>query len=186
MGTAVGLIPARAGNTDFTSDTGSRAGAHPRSRGEHGGRRHKHSNHQGSSPLARGTPVLRDDLDAVQGLIPARAGNTRASSSSRYRRRAHPRSRGEHLFGGVVKVGVVGSSPLARGTRCRTTRGVPLVGLIPARAGNTAHFCSFLCRFRAHPRSRGEHMRPASPASTTQGSSPLARGTLHRRVMRLD
>ena len=31
----IGLIPARAGTTDFTSDTGARAGAHPRSRGDH-------------------------------------------------------------------------------------------------------------------------------------------------------
>ena len=75
------------------------------------------------------------------------------------------------------------------------------MGLIPARAGNTARHAGAGCRCRAHPRSRGEHTFAgqvrgfpprAHPRSrgehergryemfTSQGSSPLARGTRSR------
>ena len=52
------LIPARAGNTFAAAPVRTRAAAHPRSRGEHlclGIWRYRQ---HGSSPLARGTPVL--------------------------------------------------------------------------------------------------------------------------------
>ena len=73
------------------------SGAHPRSRGEHWALFQILTDGEGSSPLARGTPNRTiDDIDTI-GLIPARAGNTRASPCHRSYRRAHPRSRGEHL-----------------------------------------------------------------------------------------
>ena len=51
-----GLIPARAGNTGQQSAAGSRARAHPRSRGEHRMTLPTMPSTTGSSPLARGTP----------------------------------------------------------------------------------------------------------------------------------
>ena len=55
----------------------------------------------GSSPLARGT--LFQQLQKVHrvGLIPARAGNTPWKKLRRTVTKAHPRSRGEHGYGGV-------------------------------------------------------------------------------------
>ena len=48
--------------------------------------------------------------------------------------------------------------------------------IIPARAGFTT-LCSLSCRAgRDHPRSRGVYRSPPSPARTSPGSSPLARG----------
>ena len=52
------------------------------------------------------------------------------------------------------------------------------MGLIPARAGNTPLASSPRRRFRAHPRSRGEHVIFAVLHAGLRGSSPLARGTL--------
>ena len=73
---ARGLIPARAGNTPRTREADPVPGAHPRSRGEHlpRGRRRPHA--WGSSPLARGTPLATAAGLRMNGLIPARAGNT--------------------------------------------------------------------------------------------------------------
>ncbi len=91
-------------------------------------------------------------------------------------RRAHPRSRGEHVplvaEGGVQS----GSSPLTRGAlspRRATTRAG---GLIPAHAGST-----LVGSFRetvswAHPRSRGEHFHTTITPADLLGSSPLTRG----------
>ena len=75
---SVGLIPARAGNTNTNTK--------------------KDNIKPGSSPLARGTlppcsPSLRK-----WGLIPARAGNTAEQQEPEPVPGAHPRSRGEHNF----------------------------------------------------------------------------------------
>ena len=49
-----GLIPAHAGSTRVDPPPHCRAGAHPRSRGEHGESAHGASRARGSSPLTRG------------------------------------------------------------------------------------------------------------------------------------
>ena len=94
---------------------------------------------------------------------------------------AHPRSRGEHLDSLVDILREDGSSPLARGTY-RTQSLRPCRGrLIPARAGNIALSPRRIGALPAHPRSRGEHSIVLSSPRIAPGSSPLARGTLHRR-----
>ena len=72
------------------------AGAHPRSRGEHGTNESFHQLMTGSSPLARGTRRSVPGKPTVRGLIPARAGNTWAEEATGTMAWAHPRSRGEH------------------------------------------------------------------------------------------
>ena len=52
-----------------------------------------------------------------------------------------------------------------------------LIGLIPARAGNTSRGVDIIAATRAHPRSRGEHGAVAAAELDGAGSSPLARGT---------
>ncbi len=90
--------------------------AHPRSRGEHQTVVNDGFIRNGSSPLARGTPL--DPIHAVKPdrLIPARAGNTRRYFVGVPLVAAHPRSRGEHAQTALVIGGCSGSSPLARGT----------------------------------------------------------------------
>ena len=111
-----GLIPARAGNTLYTSRAGSVVRAHPRSRGEHRSSALQMSSNSGSSPLARGTQVECSADEFKLGLIPARAGNTPSGQTHPTAKRAHPRSRGEHRLSRLCRSFPTGSSPLARGT----------------------------------------------------------------------
>ena len=172
-----GLIPARAGNTRGVRYSRSVIGAHPRSRGEHGCRCRTLKFGLGSSPLARGTLGMCVLLGCSSGLIPARAGNTLAGTCEATTSRAHPRSRGEHQAPAGTTWKRTGSSPLARGTPELNPVPVAVVGLIPARAGNTPSPADWGGSERAHPRSRGEHMHTAMTKPTLPGSSPLARGT---------
>ena len=52
----------------------------------------------GSSPLTRGAPPLVFHKVLCAGLIPAHAGSTSYAKRTWNHRKAHPRSRGEHLL----------------------------------------------------------------------------------------
>ena len=92
------LIPARAGNTVASVVCKSPWTAHPRSRGEHHHQSVLRYFAAGSSPLARGTHFQQGGDFTRRRLIPARAGNTVASSLLHRASSAHPRSRGEHVL----------------------------------------------------------------------------------------
>ena len=173
----VWLIPARAGNTHQWRSARLRIRAHPRSRGEHVPNTATGLRLPGSSPLARGTPGVFYPDRPLEGLIPARAGNTLGLKNTDYGDGAHPRSRGEHLDLIFLALTLWGSSPLARGTHVLMNDKVARVGLIPARAGNTRRHQSRRYGRGAHPRSRGEHKSTWTAWSAPTGSSPLARGT---------
>ena len=151
--------------------------AHPRSRGEHLSPVWWNSCTVGSSPLARGTRLHIERHALGHGLIPARAGNTPLCVRWACPSWAHPRSRGEHTSAAAGSSPVRGSSPLARGTQVRQSLQAGLVGLIPARAGNTGAPVVAGWFGWAHPRSRGEHPHAPSLELDAPGSSPLARGT---------
>ena len=173
----VGLIPARAGNTARPRSRLGCCWAHPRSRGEHLTSDTQIIVSGGSSPLARGTRPLAHDVLAGDGLIPARAGNTKRDWSAVVEAGAHPRSRGEHGILALARPDSRGSSPLARGTPTQSDDVRGLAGLIPARAGNTHGFYCVEFSHGAHPRSRGEHTSEQTHECWPSGSSPLARGT---------
>ena len=156
----MGLIPARAGNTGAPVVAGWFGWAHPRSRGEHPHAPSLELDAPGSSPLARGTLGWTSGRSAVHGLIPARAGNTLPADRAACNPWAHPRSRGEHTVSHSPLSSLRGSSPLARGTRGVRASRLSQVGLIPARAGNTAGRIWHGRVPGAHPRSRGEHIFP--------------------------
>ena len=171
------LIPARAGNTYTPGVTVNAHSAHPRSRGEHNPSLTLIGAVIGSSPLARGTPAARSVSKPQLRLIPARAGNTDCSDWLSPRAPAHPRSRGEHSGAITSPSAMVGSSPLARGTRAAEERQRIRFRLIPARAGNTGRVSRLTIIAAAHPRSRGEHVHVPTLWGRYTGSSPLARGT---------
>ena len=175
--TTCGLIPARAGNTWRAHPARTSPWAHPRSRGEHVVDLTEAVPGGGSSPLARGTRVAALGSFPRAGLIPARAGNTEKPVHDLFSFWAHPRSRGEHACLRLVEATFLGSSPLARGTPPRSSRGAGFSGLIPARAGNTEAVIFLREVDRAHPRSRGEHSAYVQRSKQAAGSSPLARGT---------
>ena len=136
----------------------------------------------GSSPLSRGILAYAVRTTRIGGIIPALAGNTRASRPDRPLRPDHPRSRGEYStrFGRADPC--AGSSPLSRGILQHHAQALTSPGIIPALAGNTA--CAWMARPSGpdHPRSRGEYSPLRPVAAGGGGSSPLSRGILHRRV----
>ena len=90
----------------------------------------------------------------------------------------HPRSRGVYRVIRLLGTLTWGSSPLARGLRPPRLGGVDGDGIIPARAGFTAHRTGTNPRRWDHPRSRGVYVTGWSRPATRAGSSPLARGLL--------
>ena len=116
-----------------------------------------------------------------EGLIPAHAGKTRSRPRSRAVPGAHPRSRGENSRPGFELASALGSSPLTRGKPHRRIQGVVARRLIPAHAGKTDRRRERRECLPAHPRSRGENVRPAARGVAYDGSSPLTRGKLRFR-----
>ena len=88
------IIPARAGFTMCGSAATAPSPDHPRSRGVYVSSRTSMPGGIGSSPLARGLPALEAERDDGGGIIPARAGFTRAARACSSESRDHPRSRG--------------------------------------------------------------------------------------------
>ena len=112
-----GIIPARAGFTCGARERRCHASDHPRSRGVYADSLERCDNSLGSSPLARGLRQSRYNNMRATGIIPARAGFTRAWPSLRRCSADHPRSRGVYREGARFRVPQAGSSPLARGLR---------------------------------------------------------------------
>ena len=110
---------------------------HPRSRGVYLWPRKYPGFTKGSSPLARGLPVLVEELFPVIRIIPARAGFTLTASPRRAVESDHPRSRGVYVHPRHRLLAQLGSSPLARGLRRISSNAVILPRIIPARAGFT-------------------------------------------------
>ena len=114
----------------------------------------------------------------MQRLIPAHAGKTRRLGRTRWRRPAHPRSRGENdkYWDAVGKSD--GSSPLTRGKRNSGHNHPHGDRLIPAHAGKTPASQPCCPPSSAHPRSRGENLNAVAGGTADTGSSPLTRGKL--------
>ena len=110
------------------------------------------------------------------GLIPAHAGSTRCGVLGLLRRRAHPRSRGEHSITRHTSTFSAGSSPLTRGAPIANLSDYFVFGLIPAHAGSTILPAGEKFARWAHPRSRGEHLILGREFRLRGGSSPLTRG----------
>ena len=170
------IIPARAGFTRTTTRPAARQRDHPRSRGVYDSVFVWVVYRHGSSPLARGlhSNVLWNAPPA--GTIPARAGFTSRTRSTRTGRSDHPRSRGVYRTGSWSRRRRRGSSPLARGLQVLLTP-VQLVGrIIPARAGFTSWHDRVSFLYWDHPRSRGVYGAGENVEQFLDGSSPLARG----------
>ena len=97
LGKALGIIPARAGFTDFFGGPEHHRQDHPRSRGVYKvivGSLHLI---QGSSPLARGLLNESGELVLARRIIPARAGFTITARIPERLSADHPRSRGVYF-----------------------------------------------------------------------------------------
>ena len=170
------IIPALAGNTGPVRVVDGCCSDHPRSRGEYLISFPLTGSTMGSSPLSRGILTIGHDAEGAHGIIPALAGNTRATSAARRSRTDHPRSRGEYSGFPCFRGGVVGSSPLSRGIPEFALGCGAEQGIIPALAGNTPRRGNPTGPARDHPRSRGEYTFAERVVAARGGSSPLSRG----------
>ena len=139
------------------------------------------------SYTSQGSPAgiattLRDPPEGR--IIPARAGFTPSCWRPALSPTDHPRSRGVYHVQFDTLVRLAGSSPLARGLPGLGPHRGDSGGIIPARAGFTTGSSGVRRTRRDHPRSRGVYAPPGSPARTSTGSSPLARGLRERCLIR--
>ena len=171
------IIPAHAGNTASSGSPASRRRDHPRACGEHGNVCSFLRRTRGSSPRMRGTLFSVFWACRFVGIIPAHAGNTTVSAVVAGQARDHPRACGEHTLEPFRVSSDPGSSPRMRGTLEQGYRGLHLVGIIPAHAGNTITRQPAQRAERDHPRACGEHKSGTSFIQTVRGSSPRMRGT---------
>ncbi len=151
------FIPAGAGNTSHQTAVWQIWPVHPRWRGEHVPERFLNEYQFGSSPLARGTRDLLDEIIAGSRFIPAGAGNTALMVTGIIGLPVHPRWRGEHLSSSPSRNASFGSSPLARGTPRQILSNSGTQRFIPAGAGNTIGKQIVSINLPVHPRWRGEH-----------------------------
>mgnify|MGYP001019490568 CR=1 FL=1 len=149
---------------------------HPRSRGVYALDVRAGRAPYGSSPLARGLREPGRLLPQRRGIIPARAGFTSSHGGLLLGAWDHPRSRGVYGWGRYPSPPEGGSSPLARGLLRWRPEAQNERGIIPARAGFTAHRFLLSVDTSDHPRSRGVYFRALLDAILALGSSPLARG----------
>ena len=170
------IIPARAGFTDTAAKKADANADHPRSRGVYRRRTRGTGRTGGSSPLARGLLVEADLLQDERRIIPARAGFTSVSALPADTVWDHPRSRGVYQFHAGHVSDPLGSSPLARGLRRRSSPMPCRVRIIPARAGFTTSWGGRTGFPTDHPRSRGVYLSIRRRSRGRRGSSPLARG----------
>ena len=180
MGSADGIIPALAGNTTGSKTPEIINGDHPRSRGEYQSSGPSAPQSRGSSPLSRGIPPTSCPQLPPVRIIPALAGNTKASAPAVHIRSDHPRSRGEYVDSLPPDVFTPGSSPLSRGILPSHDCCCHVPGIIPALAGNTDPTPGSHRRYSDHPRSRGEYAVVMGSPLDKYGSSPLSRGIPQR------
>ena len=131
----------------------------------------------GSAPHARGTHVAVLELRLRRRFSPACAGNARYARKARRPWSVQPRMRGERLDSGRLFDCCFGSAPHARGTHCRTARGVRLSRFSPACAGNAKPASMPAFFLAVQPRMRGERRALRVWCAVARGSAPHARGT---------
>ena len=155
-------------------------GAYPRSRGAtvqgigHG------LDAGGLSPLARGNPVGDVLPVALEGPIPARAGQPVRTDAGTPSTGAYPRSRGATRLVPPSPSRAGGLSPLARGNQLGQAGRDLADGPIPARAGQPNRLGAVGGTGGAYPRSRGATALGRFGPCLLLGLSPLARGNLSR------
>ena len=174
-----GLIPARAGKTPCAHGTRASTPAHPRACGENPFYLPVKNPKRGSSPRVRGKPVRAPSGADHRGLIPARAGKTRAPGAEGRAEAAHPRACGDNVLRTAVSSRRKGSSPRVRGKHVPGLHDGHVGGLIPARAGKTRRNQQTKPMTRAHPRACGENHARGTRGVRRQGSSPRVRGKPH-------
>ena len=130
-----GPIPARAGQPTSAKRTVRRSGAYPRTSGATAKHHSRLVLDDGLSPHERGNLLTRSGLKAVQGPIPARAGQPTIYGDTMKLDKAYPRTSGATLRTARSDRGDCGLSPHERGNHRQYPDPRAVRGPIPARAG---------------------------------------------------
>ncbi len=175
-GARQGPIPACAGEPVLHQLKLNAVGAYPRMRGGTPPAALPTQQRVGLSPHARGNRGAHIDDFAIEGPIPACAGEPFSECSLKGLTTAYPRRRGG-TFGGVSWGGPRGGlSPHARGNLCDAGACQAATGPIPACAGEPCPACSPCAASRAYPRMRGGTNTMTVAMVAVRGLSPHARG----------
>ena len=136
-GTAMRIIPARAGQTQGRDRTRIRHPDHPRACGANNIQDKDGVLYAGSSPRVRGKPFACGALFGHERIIPARAGQTTRHPGCCRTPTDHPRACGANCIKAETREGFIGSSPRVRGKPEELVVPVDCRRIIPARAGQT-------------------------------------------------
>ncbi len=132
----------------------------------------------GSSPRVRGAVGNHRLVVVLHGIIPARAGGSKAVRAVGFLEGDHPRACGEQRLISVAVLSLSGSSPRVRGAVGVVDMLSDVTGIIPARAGSSFFFCSGSVPSRDHPRACGEQNNGTKSYLGFSGSSPRVRGAV--------
>ena len=147
-------------------------------RGENDGNHSNVTIEHGTSPRARGKPMMFSSLELQVRNIPACAGKTAPPATSESPTTEHPRVRGENFETRFSEDILSGTSPRARG-KLPTRRPIGIYKRnIPACAGKTVWVVFPIEAVSEHPRVRGENHSIHHPGRPSGGTSPRARGKL--------
>ena len=130
----------------------------------------------GSPPLTRGKDLFVNLFCYFLRITPAYAGKSLAMAADSWRRRDHPRLRGEKRRGFITRTYTHGSPPLTRGKEVERLLLFLLLGITPAYAGKRRNRAINRRIARDHPRLRGEKKTGTPAADRRRGSPPLTRG----------
>ena len=90
--------------------------------------------------------------------------------------KVYPRVRGGSVFPSLLEAGIQGLSPRARGKLLRKAPIMPLLGSIPACAGEAVNRHKRELIMKVYPRVRGGSFFPRYHGQNNTGLSPRARG----------
>ena len=178
----VRIIPARAGQTSPPIMVYGWPTDHPRACGANMSSLMLRSYRSGSSPRVRGKRRWCGPLWLLSRIIPARAGQTRASRILRLITSDHPRACGANVSAEVDDFLQCGSSPRVRGKPSNEHKSENNLRIIPARAGQTWRRSSRRRSSPDHPRACGANEPILPPCHVQIGSSPRVRGKLLQHV----
>ena len=141
--------------------------------------------HEGRSPRGRGSRLCLPDRHAVDGSIPAWAGEPPSGRWTTDHRGVDPRVGGGAGETAGIKPGMKGRSPRGRGSPNFVAEPGKIDGSIPAWAGEPGSVCASLLIARVDPRVGGGAANAAPLLILDQGRSPRGRGShVARRVAR--
>ena len=169
-------IPARAGEPSFPAVPGHRKPVYPRACGGTSNRVIGQPPNGGLSPRVRGNHGPVGLLPAVDGSIPARAGEPTKARLGQMPARVYPRACGGTITNAPPATVTSGLSPRVRGNQCARLHRLRRYGSIPARAGEPVCQVAPPTKVRVYPRACGGTVAANRSELGLGGLSPRVRG----------